>query len=450
MQLQLGRKPVLIISSAESAEEVLKKQDAVFADRPKRAFDEKLLYNFRDVVFAPYGEYWRQARSICVLHLLNNKRVQSFRSLREEEVKQMLEKIRESCLSGSSITVNVSEILATYANDVVSMIAIGKRYSAEEGGNQFKELFEDTTTLLGYFNVADFIPCLGWMNHINGMEGKANRVAKAFDEYLEKVVDEGMQRLEKRVASNDGESLEEKKVEEQNFVDVLLELQRNANALDFSVDRDSVKAIILDMFVAGTNTTSALLEWAISELLKNSDAMKMLQNEVRNSLSGYLPDHITEDDLGKLPYLKAVIKETLRMHPPVAMINRRTRNAVKVLGYDVEGATQVLINAWAIGRDPLLWEQPDEFQPERFLKDRSVDFRGHHFELIPFGSGRRICPGIGFVTVTVELALANLIRNLDFALAGGAIPEELDMTEAHGIVMPRKVPLLLVPSLANN
>lgn len=151
----------------------------------------------------------------------------------------MLEQIAKSCSSCS--TIPVVKILATLTNNIISRISVGKRFSRERDGVQFKELFEDATMLLGYFNVGDYISWLEWINHIIGMEAKVKRVAKGLDKYLEKIVEEGIKRLEKRV-SNEGEGEEGKG--QLSFVDVLLEVQKE-NATGFSIDRDSIKAIIL-------------------------------------------------------------------------------------------------------------------------------------------------------------------------------------------------------------
>ncbi|KAL3512750.1 hypothetical protein ACH5RR_025467 [Cinchona calisaya] len=238
MLLRLGSKQVLVVTSTDAAEEILKTQDLTFATRPKLSFPGRLVYDFKDIAFSPYGEYWRQVRSVCVLQLLSNKRVLSFRSVREEEIALMLENIRESCASSSII--RIGEVLATLTNNVLSRVAIGKRYSGEEGGTNIKEMFQEFTMLLGVFNVGDYIPWLAWINHYNGLEKKVNKFIRDFDEFLENIVQEGIKRQMKSVSNNiDGE----KHKEQQNFIDVLLEIQRT-NAAGFQLGRDSIKAIV--------------------------------------------------------------------------------------------------------------------------------------------------------------------------------------------------------------
>lgn len=170
--------------------------------------------------------------------------------------------------------------------------------------------------------------------------------------------------------------------------------------------------------------------------------MKKLQKEVKEIAQG--KPIITEDDLESMLYLQAVLKETLRLHTPLPLlISRKSTQYVKLMGYDIEEGTQVIINAWAIGRDPSLWEEAENFRPERFL-DNSIDYKGLHFEFIPFGSGRRGCPGIQFAMIINKLALANLVYKYDFILPNVMKGEELDMSEITGLTLHRKSPLLLI------
>ena len=196
------------------------------------------------------------------------------------------------------------------------------------------------------------------------------------------------------------------------------------------------------MFAAGSDTTYTVLEWTMTELLRHPQAMRQLQNEVRGIAQGKLP--IAEDELNKMQYLKAVIKETLRLHPPIPLlVPRESTRAAKIMGYDIAAGTQVITNVWAIGRDPLLWDKAEEFRPERFLNS-SIDLRGQHFELIPFGAGRRGCPGILFAAMAIEVVLANIVHRFDWEVDGGSRGKDLDMTECTGLTIHRKVPLFAV------
>lgn len=365
-------------------------------------------------------------KSIFVLQLLNNKRIQSFRHVREEETSNMIEKIK-SC--GSDV-VNLSELFVELTGDVVCRVALGRKYGRGGGGEGrkgFKEVLREFVELLGVVDIGDFVPWLKWVNRVSGVYGRVERNAKELDDFMESVVEEHVDR-ERKGGEREG----------QDFVDVLLEIQRE-NAAGIPVHRDSVKALILDAFAAGTDTTSAALEWAMSKLLKNPQVMKKLQAEVRGRAQHN--QSITEDDLDQMPYLKAVIKETLRLHPPIPLlVPRESTEDVQVMGYDIAAGTRVIVNAWSIGHDPASWDEPEEFRPERFLNS-SVDFRGHDFELIPFGAGRRGCPGIQFAATVNELALAKLVHEFDFALPDGA---DLDVSEVAGLTIHRKFPLLVV------
>ncbi|XP_058193840.1 cytochrome P450 736A117-like isoform X3 [Rhododendron vialii] len=425
MLLHFAAAPVLVASSTAAARDILKTHDLIFSTRPKSTICNKIFYGANlDVIFSPYGEYWRQMKSIFVLQLLSNKRVQSFHDVREEETALMIEKISDS---GSNV-VNLRKLIVELTANVVCRAALGRKYDGvggRGGGARrgFKEVLGEVVELMGVFDIGDFIPWLKWVNRVNGVYGRVERLAKELDGFLEGVVEEHEGRERK---------------EGQDFVDVLLEIQRENVAIP--LQRNSIKALILDIFAAGTDTSSATIEWVMTELLKHPQAMKKLQAEVR--LIAQPNKAVTEDDLDQMPYLKAVIKETLRLHPPGPLIlPRESTKDVQVMGYDIAAGTRVLVNAWAIMRDPASWDVPEEFRPERFLNGCSIDFKGHDFEFIPFGAGRRGCPGIQFADVINELVVANLVHKFDFALPDGV---ELDESEAFGLVVHKKLPLLLV------
>ncbi|CAL2261270.1 unnamed protein product [Prunus armeniaca] len=434
MLLHFGSVPVLLVSSAEAAREILKTHDLAFSSRPKSTIFGKLLYNHKDVASAPYGEYWRLVRSICVSNLLSNTRVRSFRSVREEETKSMIRYINDSSSSSSSV-LNLSEMFVRLTNDVVCRVALGRKYNdGEDGesGRMFKKLLGELTDLLGTVNVGDYIPWLSWLSHINGLGAKLDKVAKQLDDFIDTAVQEHMNH-----SSKSGDD------DQKDFLDVLLAIQKE-NLAGIPIDRVGIKGIILRyMFGAGTDTTYTALEWTMTELLRHPRVMNKLQNEVRG-IVGNKTDVITEDDLVEMHYLKAVTKETLRLHPPLPLLfPRMSTRDVEVNGYNIKANTQVFINAWKIGRDPKLYDNPEEYEPERFLNS-GIDYKGNDFQLIPFGPGRRVCPGLQFAMAINEIALANIVHKFDWALPGEASGEDLHMTETIGLTSHRKYPLKAV------
>lgn len=197
------------------------------------------------------------------------------------------------------------------------------------------------------------------------------------------------------------------------------------------------------MFAGGTDTTAVTLEWAMAELIKHPDVMEKARAEVRTVVGKKAK--IDEEDLHQMYYLKLIIKETLRLHPVAPLlVPRESTRDVAICGYHIPAKTRVLINAWAIGRDPNSWDNAEEFLPERFANS-SVDFKGQDFQLIPFGAGRRGCPGIAFGISSVELTLANLLYWFNWELPNVLTKDDLDMSEAVGITVHMKFPLHLVP-----
>lgn len=179
------------------------------------------------------------------------------------------------------------------------------------------------------------------------------------------------------------------------------------------------------------------------ELARSPTTMRKLQDEVRGI--GFGKELVKEEEANEMMYLKAVIREVFRLHPSVPLLlPRELMEDCRIEGYKIPQKTRVLVNVWTIGRDPKYWEAPQEFKPERFMEGGAVDFKGNDFQFTPFGAGRRICPGMNFAIASLELALANLIYHFDWELPGGLTSEDLDMSEALGLVLRRKQRLHLV------
>ncbi|XP_048443846.1 cytochrome P450 71AP13 [Pyrus x bretschneideri] len=424
--LQLGEIPTVVVSSARVAKEVLKTHDLALSSRPQIFSAKHLFYNCTDVVFSPYSAYWRHIRKICILELLSVKRVQSYSHVREEEVARLVCRVAESYPG----TTNLTKILGLYANDVLCRVAFGRGFS--EGGDYdrhgFQKMLEEYQELLGGFSIGDFFPSMEFIHSLTGMKSRLKETFRRFDELFDQMVTDHL-------------NPNREKEKHKDLVDVLLDVQKSDSA-EIPLTMDNVKAIILDMFAAGTDTTFITLDWGMTELLMNPKVLGRAQAEVRGVVGERRV--VLESDLPQLDYLKAVIKEIFRLHPPApVLVPRESMEDVSIDGYDIPAKTRIFVNAWAIGRDPESWENPETFEPERFMGS-TIDFKGQHYELLPFGAGRRVCPGITFGTATTELALAQLLHSFDWELPPGTTSKDLDPAEVFGITMHRIADLILV------
>ncbi|KAG9452366.1 hypothetical protein H6P81_005270 [Aristolochia fimbriata] len=433
MHLQMGEVPLVVASTAEAAKEITKTHDLSFANRPVMPAFKYNTYGCTDVAFAPYGAYWRQMRKICVLELLTIKRVESFRFIREEEVLNMLSSIAASCMS----PVNLTRKLYFLTNNIVARAAFGDR---SQYVDKFLAVLEDATKEASGFRVADLFPSSNLLFWITGMKAKMEANHHKLDEILSKIFYEC--RVKYEMKKREGDS-----TFDENLVDILLRLQHHDD-LEVPITDNNIKAVIMDVFVAGTETSANVVGWAMSELMRNPRVMVKAQEEVRGLLGG--KEKVTEADIQKLEYLKLVVKETLRLHPPLPfLLPRETREKCHVMGYEIPAKTRAIVNVWAIGRDPLNWgDDAESFRPERFA-DNLIDFKGTNFELLPFGAGRRMCPGISFGISGLVLALALLLFHFDWEVPDTMKPEDIDMTEDFGAAVSRKSDLCLVPKLHN-
>ncbi|XP_039115678.1 cytochrome P450 71A9-like [Dioscorea cayenensis subsp. rotundata] len=428
MLLKLGQVPALVVSSSEMAKEVLKTHDLNFANRPILRAAKILLYGSSSMGFSPYGEHWRNMKKVCMINFLSMKKVQSFHATRKEEVAHLMDKIASHASSNPLEPLNMSQVLYFFTNDMLCKAILGK-FSREEDRNKlFHEMIEENVRLLSGFNLVDNFPSLGWLNSLLDLDKRAKRNFSKWDAVLNQIFQE--------------RGMIDEEVKDDGFMDILLSLQKNPN-VDFSFTDDQIKALLVDMFAAGTETTYIVLGWSLAELIKNPEIMKKLQNEIRNMTHG--KSMVQEEDISEMKYLKAVIKEILRLHPPTPMLlPRESIEGCQIEGYEIPRKTRVIINYWAIARDPRIWDSPEEFKPDRFISN-DIDFKGQNYEFIPFGAGRRICPGMNFAVSTVEVALANLIYRFDWKFFQIVDGEEIDMTEAPGLTTKMKQNLYLIP-----
>ncbi|WOG98511.1 hypothetical protein DCAR_0417854 [Daucus carota subsp. sativus] len=421
MSLKLGQVFAVVVSSPEVAAEILRTHDLNVSQRPYFLSGEIIAYNSSDILFSPYGEYWRQMRKICTLHVFSSKSIQKFQPIRKEEVLNFIKQVSQN--EGSAI--NIGEEFFSLTTGITSRVALGRKLKDPE---VFASFVKEAVELSSGFSVVDMYPSVKLLQVISGIRYRLEKVHEKMNKVLETIVNEHRDRLRE---GND-----------QDLIDVLLRIQKHGY-LEAPLTDDNIKSVILGIISAGSETSALTLTWAMSEMLKNPKVMETAQAEVRKVFKG--SENVDEARLQELDYLKLVIKETLRLHPPAPLlVPRECREEIKINGFDIPVKTKIIVNVWAIGRDPRYWPDAESFKPERF-QESSVDFRGTDFEYIPFGAGRRMCPGMWLALPTMMLPLAQMLYHYDWKLPDGLKNEELDMSEAYGITSARKQDLYVVP-----
>ncbi|KAL6629986.1 hypothetical protein ACP70R_029751 [Stipagrostis hirtigluma subsp. patula] len=427
MMLRFCELPVVVASSPDAAREIMRTHDVEFASRPVGPILQLVFRGAEGVVFAPYGDGWRRLRKVCTLELLSSRRVHSFRPVREDELRRLLRSVASAAAAG--LPVNLSERITAFAADSAVRAIIGSR---SEHRNEFLRLLEEGIKVIPGMSLPDLFPS----SRLAMLASRVPRTVERRRRGMFAIIDHIIREHQEKRAAAAAAGVDE----DEDLVDVLLRLQKDMDG-QYPLTTDNVKSVIIDMFAAGSETSATTLKWAMAELMRNPAAMRKAQDEVRRALSGH--GKVTEDNLTNLQYLRLVIKETLRLHPPAPLLlPRECRSRCQVLGYDVPQGTMVLVNAWAIGRDPAHWETPEDFVPERF-EEGGRDFKGMDFEFIPFGAGRRICPGMAFGLAHVELALAGLLFHFDWKLQEGMIAEEMDVSEKLGVTVAPRSDLVL-------
>ncbi|MBA0881399.1 hypothetical protein Goshw_020619 [Gossypium schwendimanii] len=427
MLLQLGSAPTVIVSSAKTAQQVLKIHDLYCCTRPASPGPNRFSYNGLDVLFSPYSDHWKEMRKVFISELLSMKRVQSFAYTREAEVDKLITSLSQALPE----PVNLNEKIFALADGIIGTVAFGKIYGTDQFKDQvFHNVLGEAMNMLASFSAEDLFPRIGRIiDALTGLSGRLEKIFHQFDGYLQMVLDQHLDHARP-------------KPEQEDFVDFLIRLMKDESN-SFRVSENCVKAMLFDAFIGGIVTTSTTILWAMSELIKNSRVMNKVQAEIRNCIGKKAK--VEGKDVSKLKYLKMVVKETFRLHPPVPILPpREAMRGFKVGEFDILPKTRILVNVWAIGRDPNGWENPNEFYPERF-EGRRIDFRGSDFNLLPFGAGRRICPGLDMGATNVEFTLANMLYWFHWELPNDMKREDISMEEEVGLACQRRTPLWLVP-----
>ncbi|KAK7312296.1 hypothetical protein VNO77_36062 [Canavalia gladiata] len=432
--LQMGMLHIVAVSTPEMAREVLQAQDIVFCNRPANVAISYLTYERADMAFANYGSFWRQMRKICMMKLFGRKRAESWASVRQE-----VEKTVQTVASNVGSPVNLGEMIFALTRSITFEAAFGANLN--EGQEEFMKILQEFSKLFGAFNIADFFPRLGWLQSQDFKRRLVN-ARQSLDVFIDQIIDDHIAKKESVEENNNGTGVEADMVDE---LMVFLDEKNGGNSqTTLKLTRHHIKALIMDVMFGGTETVASVIEWTLAELLKSPIDLHKVEEELVDVVG--LDRRFNEDDLDKLIYLNCVVKETLRLHPPIPLLLHEAVEDSVLTGYFIPKGTRVSINAWAIGRDKNAWVEPEVFDPSRFLNDDMPDFRGNHFEFIPFGSGRRSCPGMNLGLYAVNMAVAHLLHCFKWKLPNKMKPNELDMNDVFGLTAPRAVQLVAVPS----
>lgn len=438
MYLRLGFLPCVVVSNSEMAKEILRTHDLVFANRPATAAGKHIAYNNKNIGLASYGPYWRLMRKLCVHELLSAKRFESFKPVRQEEVSLAMKSMWERSKEGT-VRVNISTSLLDITSAIIWRMLTGTRFDVDDvtgRGGELKLMVREIIGTLSAVNIGDFFPSIDWMD-LQGLKKRMVNAHNFFDKIVGRIIDDHIEQNKM--------ALEEKKESAKDVLDVLLDV-KDSKTLDIEFDNDNIKAVLFDLFIGGMETTATSMEWAITALLRHPRCAKKLQAEI-DSVVGK-DRMVSESDLPNMHYLQCVMKESLRLHMPGPLLLPHQNNEAVTIGpqgYVIPAKTKVFVNAWAISRDPNVWKDPHDFKPERFEGNKSFDYQGQEFDMLPFGIGRRGCPGIHMAIGQFSFVLATFWHCFDWRLEGD--PADLDMEEEFGATVSRKNHLYAIPSV---
>ncbi|KAJ8759320.1 hypothetical protein K2173_006840 [Erythroxylum novogranatense] len=417
----VGAHRTVVISSYQAIKEFFTTNDRIMASRPASTQAKHIGYNYAAIAFAPYGAYWREMRKFSMIHLLSLNRLKYLRHFRRND-------------EGSAKVV-MSEWLEHLTVNILTRIVSGKRLfdvrnnKNEKEGNVVAKTMADVMYYMAVPVPGDFIP------------KKMERVRKDFDSVVDKWIEEDqLKRLDTTTSHNHDDDQAN-----QDILDVLLSTVEGYPK--YGHTRESIiKATAMTFIVAGSDTSALALTWILSNLLNNRRCLQLAREELDSKVGR--ERLVEESDIDNLQYLQAIIKETLRLYPPGPVGASEATQDCTLCGFDVPKGTRIFVNLWKLHRDPSFRSDPEEFRPERFLTSHAnLEIYGQNYEYMPFGSGRRICPGLNLATQILQLSLARLLQAFEMTTPCN---EPVDMTESFSLVLLKKTPfdVVLTPRLA--
>ncbi|CAL1371326.1 unnamed protein product [Linum trigynum] len=435
ISLRLGTQTVVVGSSPEAASEILKTHDRDLSGRsvPHVSFARDPELNHDSIAWSTQcTDHWRSLRSMVRAELFSSKAIEQQSDLREKHAREMAQFLNRR----RGEAVRIRDVAFAYAFNSLASTYVSRDLIQLEGGDSERTsgIIRDMMELYAAPNISDLYPSLSRLDLL-GLRKRTEVCVVKLRELWDPLIS---QRRELRTSDHRDDNGGRRR-HGRDFLDALLDIGFSDEAISYT---------FLELLAAVSDSTSASMEWAMAELLKNPDTMM----EARREFDGKFPEGhvIKESDLADLPYLCACVKETLRLHPPAPLLlPRRAAKDCHVMGYTVPQGAHVYVNVWAIGRDPRYWEDASSFKPERFMaggRERDVDFKGSHFEFLPFGSGRRICSGLPMAVREIQLAVATLVYGFEWSLPEGTAAGDLEMEERYGVTLKKLNPLVVFPT----
>ncbi|KAL0404972.1 UNVERIFIED_CONTAM: cytochrome [Sesamum radiatum] len=437
IHLYLGSVSCVVASSPEICKELLKTCESSFLDRPHTVVSINTTYGSKDLTFAPFGDYWRFVKKLCMSQLLGGQTLDLLLPVRRDEMKYLIDFLLVKANAGESVDIR-SETMRM-SNNLISRMVMSRRCSEDaKEAREVKRVVEDITELTGKFNLSDYIWFCKNLD-LQEYEKRWNVLADRLDGMLEKIIDEHRdERRKLKQSSKEGEVTKD-------LVHILLDIAEDESS-EMKLTRENIKGLVVDLFIGGSDATALSLEWGLAELINHPKILRRAVQEI-DSVVGK-DRMVKESDIPRLPYIQAIVKEILRLHPPAPLIPRESTEGCTISGYHIPAKTRVFVSTWAVGRDPNYWDDPLEFRPERFLPEDGsakgqLDVRGQNYHFLPFGSGRRGCPGVSLALLVVETTLAAMIQCFEWKVEGGN--GTVDMEEGPGITLPKAHHLVCSP-----